>query len=1799
MEKRSFEAELEKFDLLAEKTQGQLTEIMSLISAKRIPSKEVINTLDEAFSALRTHYEDAVSLAKDCLHKDELPQEGSGLEEYAVAVENSSARRVRQQLEKARGILTRFTRIRSKIAVYALELKPYQDAAADLLKELSEERIEELNTATIAPKVLLDAIDEEDIHTPEGFALLDEVGKHYSQKIQWGLSAHEYYVDDSDEVSAGDEPEITVTPETVEVTNSEEAAVEHQESPEANESTDTGAFEDSPEPTSGAVESLPGPVCATADQESDNTKSGETISPVNKTKTGTPSATAFRKEIIRLGRINPLLRTLLPLLTNVGVVTKEQAFLFGVCMDCFKETDKSRNAVEISIDILARKGYLSCYQYDVEGYEREAYCLTGYCYHCLRKESIAIQMKGYWDLSFGKYKFIGDHQMQKSALIDAVKKNSVLLQYLYSMKDTLDEQEYMAVKQSIRFMDHHYYVAVMDCGEAKKCIQISDEAELRDTEEEVILLCAAKDCVPEKVSDFVKAVYLFNQGTVTGYLYAEGKLLSAQECDEDVEESETAPENTSQSKVQSESEEAGETPNDNEAKTSPEASKPEHEIDIFEDTVSVEKVNETPDEKVELSDMLKKKDTPSDEAFCCLITELLNRPASTKDQLTSVIVQAVLLANGAGLAEKRPKAGRYAEQLKLATHLLLGETPYSSEHLAAVFANPESDNKALLLSAYLLAMLNPSVSYDYSLQEQTKSFFSQYEHYFGSFGAFKPLYNKLLKVRESATNGFSPAAIALLGSDAESEAFIEKLRREAKNYLNVQSPKASMKALPPFYNNCFGERSDLHECMTIIAENKKDKDSIEFVEMILSEYCSHQKDVFTLNPDKVENQLDHEWDNVNPKNKYKLEYVAHDQAIRQFTSRLKLMLTWDEQMSNLNNRKEGISKLRVLKEEILSACTDIQKDGSWKKEKDANILSWLLLFMKDYLRGESSPLHTFSELLLTGVISVDEDGTPMIDASMATIRYYEPWRNALRHIIAEKKSVEEVKSEILGDIIDSPDEDAGLKDNLHQLKMLGRLVESCDEDYIVTDAQIKEAIESADERSVHFKEKLELAYTYNQINEIEKENLSGIMTHYKKAFYESENFASWRRFLEALECQIAEYASRREIGLRAKLDVLLKKDPDSKLLKMADELLSSVKKNLAVAEEYLNRYEAGTKDYDSSVDLILNDFNFFEDFLDHETFDKLYQECKNNDGRALKTFGWNYLEKNLPEDWTSRLRDNSKAMISTWPSGKSTTSEQIKSLFSHLELNVKSATKINGRKEETFQITVKPTPKSMADYRHPIAAFGTQLKSPINVIVLFGNYTEKQLVDTISSFDFRGVSIVLIDRPYDAARRRLIGEIFHTQTSGLNSFLLIDQVLFLYLAMHQSTERIPALLKCTLPYTTYQPFVRDGGSTSDEMFCGRTRELATLIDPNGACVVYGGRQLGKTALLQRVESRCSDPDANTFAVYSSIIRIKDEEEVVAVLTSDIEKKTSGKIKLPSCKTLKDMCDQLSSLFRSRKIVSMHLLIDEVDDFLEAIADQAYTQLQPLVDLKRETKNNFKFVIAGLHNVCRAKNATRNNGIFGQLGTPLCIRPLSPTDALKLLSRPLSYLGFQIDRYPHLETILTNTNYYPGILQFFGYMLVETLTGQYAKYYRAVNGNPPFTLQDDQLGSVMNSSDLNKSIKDKFRWSLELDPRYFMLARCITLLYHYYEEDRFSGRWLGFTVDEIIETAKDYEIRCLKNETQEDYKNLLDEMEEMGILSRPEPNRYRLRRNSYVDIIGDNIDILEKAINDNNQAEVEK
>lgn len=1791
---------LYQFNIQADTVRNKITNLLVTVSNGRIPDEEEMKVFNVDMGALVYYYNQIRKEAENVLSEDEMPKGDSKAVDYVVAVSKSKSRLAKLQTKRAGSILQRFLMVKSLIAEYEEALLPFQEKATEALKELSEENIDQIIQETEGPETFLKALTTENINSPEGFQILGEVNKFFPMQVQWGLAGGQYFIDENGTVE-----DIEVSCEDVlPLRENEKQIVKQSEEQEAQAQIDKPEEKKEDVSTEHKFESekkneVEEEEKITNDTENDaENEQGVVLAAINKVKANSPSASSFKKEIARLAKRNKEIRTVLPLLTNLGTLSKEQFYMFGICMDCFEESDRDREKVDAAVDVLAGKGYLACFELEKDDTKEQVYCLSSYCLGCLKKDSVSVQMRGFWELSFGTTQLQSSSDIDRDIVEVFLRNNDKLVRYLYEIKDIVELDEYRIIKWSIKWNEDHYRVAVVKNGKTICCYLYDTESDPGSIEEEGLLVVGNDSGISEKIKKNGKEVFVFDNHVLTH----QGESTDSDSMNVEASEVPGVP-------VAPEAEDEKDASNRIEVK----AKEKEQKIKAGRLTEAVKK---TAKDKVGELEQAKEKDkkeetlartlldkvVPSDREFATVINQLLNREATTKEQLTSFISQVIAFAKAVGdVATKEngeisdyPESYKLSAQLRLASNLMLNECTYTSEFLSSVFVNPASEDPAIMLSAYMFAMLVPGMAFDYGLRDQTELFLSHYEDYFKDFAAFKPLFNKLMGVRDVTATGFSPAFVALLGDEIESERFINGLRMAARNCLVVRDPKTRMKALPPMYAACFGVGSDLHNCMTIISDNKQDENNVEFVEIVLNEFCDERNGESSLSRSKIEDKLSKAWYDAIPKNKFKLEYDARDQALRQFRIRLEIMLEWVEHIRNMNNRKQDISRLKTMRAEIIKLIQGILKDTTWKKQKSSNILSWALSYMQLYLNGQVVKLKIYAEYLYSGVISVGNDGTPILDHDLARVKYYEPWRNVLTHIFSAKKSVTDVKSEILGDNLDDKADEEGLKDNLHQLEMLGRLLEVEDDDYVITDGQLKDAVESADDRTTRFQEKLELAYTYNQINETEKETILGIMNQYKASFYEVRDFACWRRFLESLEKQVTEFAKGRKARLRARLDVHLERTLDSSLLNEANRLLEQ-DMNFAVTEEYINRFEAGEIELDD--DLILHDVDYFSDFLDAKNFDPLLRECRRCNGKRLSNFGWYYIERNMPSEWTSRQKDDSKNLVTSWPGRKAMASPmQIKTLFTCLGFDVINASRITGKKEEIFKIDVRQTAKSMADYRHPIAAFGTQIKSPINAIMLYGNYTERQLVDTVSSLNLGGISIVLLDRPVDVAGRRLIGEIFHTQTSGQNPFLLIDQVLLLYLALHQITERLPAMLKCTLPYSIYQPFVRDGGSTADEMFCGRTLELATIIDPNGASVVYGGRQLGKTALLERAESRCSKPDNKAFAVYTTIIRIKNEKEVVDTIVSDINKKVDGKFRLAECNTIKDLCGVLGKLFRSKQINSMLLLIDEVDDFLASISGVAYRPIQPLVDLKRETKNNFKFVIAGLHNVCRAKNATRDNGIFGQLGTPLCIKPLSPTDALQLISRPLRYLGFQIDRYPHLETILTNTNYYPGILQFFGYMLVETLTSQYSKYYHAVDGNPPFTLQDEQLGAVMNSSDLNKSIKDKFRWSLELDQRYFMIARCITMLYHYYEDDHKVGGWQGFHVDAIMEMAGEYEIHCLEQETKNDYINLLDEMVEMGIVGKPDEGRpfYRLRRNSFVDIIGENFDVLEADIINNNE-----
>lgn len=1788
MELHRFDQTVSAFTAESQQVKSQLSDMLDLIVSGRAPEERLVADLDRALAALNSTYQDIQTQAGQLLSQEELPVDGAPVPDYTQAVEHSRQRRVQQQVERAAHCLKQFTAVRSMVEAYAQALAPLQQEAAELLAQLEQpdgDVLAQAQSQADRSQVFLDAMVLEDPDSPEGLALFDTLDELYPRPVVRGLARGAYFIPDAP--GADIAPAPTAAPTELAVpADADHTPVQAEPIPDTPAEEPTPVLTEEPSAPADEPELLAEQPAAATEEETVPDTPQPTEEPAaqagpdvpeelvrsrHKLKNANPSASAFKSMLKSMPRAS---FTLLPLFSNLGPMT--EPMILDFCQ-CLASPLSNPEVVSSTLAALVSKNCLADYVLERENGEEEiVYGLTSYGRSCMLKDT--IHKLPNWRVSPGKHPFAAQSELPVPALRQQLTLNAALARYLTYSKAHQPEDVYTKVQGSISWMGIGYQVAVFWDDDLILCRLVAagepGPAALPE-QNDVLVVLLHQDAQPPQLREGTRCFVLDQEDRLS--LLGDDQPAAEETAKPDILPQESTPEEPLPADQGVEPPAQEETP----AAEQEPAAEPEPLPD------TAEQAEESFADHCRR--LIDNPSAPSDEELEGLILDLITQQAVSDQPL----IQAALLAKAASFSEKNVRCGRLYRQMLLATRLPLDEVRYSGVELEETFPQLDPDHQGLILAAYLYALLSPAQAYDYTLQAKAEQLLRDYESWFPDYPQVKALFHTLCSIERLAPGGFSDVAISRLGSEEESQQFLQDLQSKAASLMAEPVIKAKMNGIPEFLTACFGRSSDLRPCMDIIQRDAREEK--ELVLEVLKEFSQEHAGNLEIQQDLIDQFIDRQW-GIASKGKttsgLKLQLYARRQIVANFQQRLDVMYTWVSLEDHTDQKK--LDALKRLQTELLRLIPDAIQELLQSPAPDCRVVLYMLGLMERRLEREKEDQQVFFDLLYTGILSLDEDWKPIMDPLLDDVRYYEPWRNVLRHIIAPRADLEEVRQQIF-------DPNSPMFDNLSQLSHIDQRLGLSTPGYDSAD-ETAMAVKNAENVTQKFQDKLELAYAYNQIDETTKEQLATILADYRDTFFSWKDFGCWRQFLQTLERQIDQQSAEKERKLRKTLQDRrdsLTPGQSGEFLDMAQQLLDDTgTQNFAVAEEYVIRFDNGEDP--QQFRSALHETDNFQDFLSDAVFTPLYHACHDNNGKALRTFGTAYLEQHMPSDWTTRQKDDCLRLINNWPARRdASTPSQIKALFTALGLTVKEAVKVSGKKEELYQLFALPTEQNLSDYSHPIAAFGTQIKPdrPIPVVVLYGNRTDKELVDTVTSMNLGQLAIVLLDRPLARAKRRKIAEIFYTETSRQNSFLLIDQVLLLYLALHQVTERLPAMLKCTLPYTAYQPFIWDGGSVPDEMFCGRLKELASITDPNGACVVYGGRQLGKTALLQRAESLCSKPGQKSYAVYCSIIGCQSEEDFVLTVVTKINEKSD--LSISRCTTIHKLCEQLGSRFRSGKISSFLLLLDEADDFLESISSGSYRAIQPLIDLKRDTKNSFKFVLAGLHNVCRAKNATAQNGVFGQLGTPLCIKPLSPVDALQLLSKPLRYLGFRLDRQHQLETILANTNYYPGILHFFGYTLLQALTSRYGQYYQAANGNPPYTLRDEQLGAVMNSEDLNQSIKGKFRMSLNMDARYFMLARCVAMLYHY-SAGSDNANWVGYTVQDIRGMAEKYNLHCLADISPSGYTQLLDEMVEMGILSRPQKkDKYRLRRNSFLDIIGPDMDQLDEKINYYNDHPEEK
>src|SRR5690606_37777966 len=147
----------------------------------------------------------------------------------------------------------------------------------------------------------------------------------------------------------------------------------------------------------------------------------------------------------------------------------------------------------------------------------------------------------------------------------------------------------------------------------------------------------------------------------------------------------------------------------------------------------------------------------------------------------------------------------------------------------------------------------------------------------------------------------------------------------------------------------------------------------------------------------------------------------------------------------------------------------------------------------------------------------------------------------------------------------------------------------------------------------------------------------------------------------------------------------------------------------------------------------------------------------------------------------------------------------------------------------------------------PVAYFGSGAagdfssdRARYRVLSVWDEPTVEDLIGIVGEKDKEQPTIVLYFGRMNVERRRKLARLVREQR---RTFIVLDEVLLLHLA-GETRSAMATFFTCALPFTYLEPYVTTAGFVPPEMFYGRDREIASVIDPYGSCFIYGGRQLG-------------------------------------------------------------------------------------------------------------------------------------------------------------------------------------------------------------------------------------------------------------------------------------------------------------------------------------------------------------------
>ncbi|WP_243458611.1 sigma-70 family RNA polymerase sigma factor [Nostoc sp. UIC 10630] len=544
-------------------------------------------------------------------------------------------------------------------------------------------------------------------------------------------------------------------------------------------------------------------------------------------------------------------------------------------------------------------------------------------------------------------------------------------------------------------------------------------------------------------------------------------------------------------------------------------------------------------------------------------------------------------------------------------------------------------------------------------------------------------------------------------------------------------------------------------------------------------------------------------------------------------------------------------------------------------------------------------------------------------------------------------------------------------------------------------------------------------------------------------------------------------------------------------------------------------------------------------------------------------------------------------MFDTWLAVKGRkqgiTDKDVSQILSSLGFNVVS---INIKKVGNY-IWIDITTELIQDKnRCPVPVFGSGAKGRYRILCVWDRPPEEEILNTIGDTSHASPVMVFHFGRMTEKRRR---DLAYLCRERRRNFIVIDDVVMLYLCGERGA-RLPILFECTLPFSFLEPYTTTSGFVPPEMFYGRERERDSVIDSAGSCFIYGGRQLGKTVLLRSVERIFHSPNEGKIALWldlksEAIGYDRDIDEIWNLLAAEF--KHLGVIPDAKSSRIKpdELLKQIQTWLEQDETRRILLLLDESDKFLEADGKKRtegndekgdFIRSARLKGLMDRTNRRFKVVFAGLHNVQRTTKL--ENHPLAHLGQPICIGPLlnngEMREARALIERPFASVGYYFESPDLITRILSQTNYYPSLIQLYCQQLLKHVTNPDVANIDSKD-SPPYIISSQQVDDAYNNQDLRKAIRDRFVWTLQLDQRYEVIAYAIA----FGSININKGMVDGFNVFWIRNEVLIWWYEAFQALSSDEIQVLLEEMVGLGVLRITNTGGFTLRSPNVLVLMG--------------------